>query len=158
MVTRAGLGGAIGRVQPSTTPNQDESESFDMATLILQHFIIAVVVFSGCVTANAVPPNHNPPEKVHVIGGCVEDAQKVVSLFAAQEFGPTTLYLICNQSEWNKVRRTFDKPASTLAFTILKSRTTVIGPAPLSDPLLLHTTVAHEAKHLACSCTMGELF
>jgi hypothetical protein len=102
-------------------------------------------------------PLRAQPETVHVIGSCVQDAHKVLDLFAHAEASPKVLYLICTQPEWDKIARIFDKPADVMAFTIFKSRTVVISPKGL-DPLIIQKVVTHEAKHLACNCTMGEAY
>lgn len=97
------------------------------------------------------------PKSTHVVGGCNEDAAKVLTLFQEAAAAPRfDLYVICDPAQWHTLAIRNDFKETSFSFTVLHKGMIWFGPKAISTPTQIRESVRHELEHLRCDCDLGE--
>ena len=97
------------------------------------------------------------PRVLSVTASCQVQAANVGKLLAGKpDVENLTVYVVCREPDWLRLRQKIGFPGAVEAFTYLGRLITLVGPRAFETTVHLSMVLDHELRHIRCGCDLGE--
>lgn len=98
------------------------------------------------------------PRVFSVRASCRAQTAEVESMLASKTgVENLTVYVVCREPDWLRLRQKMGFPGTVEAFTYLGKPITLVGPQAFETRVHLSIVLDHELRHVRCGCDLGEV-